>query len=107
MKEIKRGSSQDFHENIRIISEIQATRGRDAEHFIKIFRHEGDNVASATLGTLLGVFEIDDSSEDSKYIVNLLVSVAKNEYFCNPRRGAVESFEAALHKINVALAEIV
>ena len=107
MKEIKRGSSQDFHENIRIISEIQATRGRDAEHFIKIFRHEGDNVASATLGTLLGVFEIDDSSEDSKYIVNFLFSVAKNEYFCNPRRGAVESFEAALHKINVALAEIV
>lgn len=107
MKEIKRGSSQDFHENIRIISEIQATRGRDAEHFIKIFRHEGDNVASATLGTLLGVFEIDDSSEDSRYIVNFLFSVAKNEYFCNPRRGAVESFEAALHKINVALAEIV
>lgn len=54
-----------------------------------------------------GIFEIDDSSEDSKYIVNFLFSVAKNEYFCNPRRGATESFEAALHKINVALAEIV
>ncbi len=107
MREQKGEKSHDFQENVRVISQIQATRGRDAEHFIKIFRHEDDNVASATLGTLLGVFEIDDSSEDSKYIVNFLFSVAKNEYFCNPRRGAVESFEAALHKINVALAEIV
>lgn len=107
MREQKGEKSHDFRENVRVISQIQATRGRDAEHFIKIFRHEGDNVASATLGTLLGVFEIDDSSEDSKYIVNFLFSVAKNEYFCNPRRGATESFEAALHKINVALAEIV
>lgn len=107
MKERKREKPNDFRENVRIISQIQATRGRDAEHFIKIFRHEGDNVASATLGTLLGVFEIEDTSEDSKYIVNFLFSVAKNEYFCNPRREVVESFEAALHKINVALAEIV
>jgi hypothetical protein len=108
MKERKREKPpHDFRENVRVISQIQATRGRDAEHFIKVFRHEGDNVASATLGTLLGVFEIDDSSEDSKYIVNFLFSVAKNEYFCNPKRAAVESFEAALHKINVALAEIV
>jgi hypothetical protein len=107
MKERKREKPNDFRENVRIISQIQATRGRDAEHFIKIFRHEGDNVASATLGTLLGVFEIEDTSEDSKYIVNFLFSVAKNEYFCNPRREVIESFEAALHKINVALAEIV
>ncbi len=107
MREQKEAKTHDFRENIRVISQIQATRGRDAEHFIKIFRHEGDNVASSTLGTLLGVFEIDDVSEDSKYIVNFLFSVAKNEYFCNPKRGAAESFEAALHKINVALAEIV
>lgn len=107
MKERKREKPNDFRENVRIISQIQATRGHDAEHFIKIFRHESDNVASARLGTLLGVFEIDDTNDDSKYIVNFLFSVAKNEYFCNPRREAVESFEAALHKINVALAEIV
>ena len=79
MREQKGEKSHDFRENVRVISQIQATRGRDAEHFIKIFRHEGDNVASATFGTMLGIFEIDDSSEDSKYIVNFLFSVAKNE----------------------------
>ncbi|MBP5993945.1 MAG: hypothetical protein KA731_03520 [Candidatus Moranbacteria bacterium] len=107
MRERKGEKPKAFQEYDRVITEIQATRGRNAEHFIKIFRHENDNVAGASLGVLLGVFEIDDQSEDSKYIVNFLFSVAKNEYFCNPRRGAMESFEAALHKINVALAEIV
>ncbi len=107
MRERKGEKPKAFQEYDRVITEIQATRGRNAEHFIKIFRHESDNVAGASLGVLLGVFEIDDQSEDSKYIVNFLFSVAKNEYFCNPRRGAMESFEAALHKINVALAEIV
>ena len=107
MRERKGEKPRAFREYDRVITEIQATRGRNAEHFIKIFRHESDNVAGAALGVLLGVFEIDDQSEDSKYIVNFLFSVAKNEYFCNPRRGAMESFEAALHKINVALAEIV
>lgn len=107
MRERKGEKPRAFQEYDRVITEIQATRGRNAEHFIKIFRHESDNVAGASLGVLLGVFEIDDQSEDSKYIVNFLFSVAKNEYFCNPRRGAMESFEAALHKINVALAEIV
>ncbi len=107
MKESKKEKSVIFREHVRVISEIQATRGSESEHFIKIFRHENEHVVGAVLGTLLGVFEIDDQSEDSKYIVNFLFSVAKNEYFSNPRRGAVESFEAALHKINVALAEIV
>lgn len=107
MGERKREKLSAFKENTFVITEIRATRGRNAEHFIKIFRHESDNIAGASLGVLLGAFEIDDQSEDSRYIVNFLFSVAKNEYFCNPRRGAMESFEAALHKINIALAEIV
>ncbi len=107
MTEPKIQKSPLFREHTRIIAEIQATRDRNAEHFIKVFRHESDNVTGAKLGTLLGIFEIDDHSEDSKYIVNFLFSVAKNEYFCNPRRSTTDSFEAALHKINTALAEIV
>lgn len=107
MSERKREKPKIFRGHTHVITEIRATRGRNAEHFIKVFRHESDNISGASLGVLLGVFEIDDQSEDSKYIVNFLFSVAKNEYFCNPRRGSMESFEAALHKINVALAEIV
>lgn len=91
----------------RSIVEILVANGRSLEPFIKTFGYTGENVTKLGLGTLVGVFEIDEKSEDSAYIVNFLASVAKKEYFNNPRRGAVESFEAALHKINLALAELV
>lgn len=89
------------------VTEILVANGRAFQPFIRTFRYTGENISKANLGTLLGVFEIDDQSEDSAYIVNFLASVAKKEYFNNPRRGAIESFEAALHKINLALAELV
>lgn len=88
-------------------TEILVARGRSFEPFVKTFIQSGENVSSLDLGTLVGVFEVDERSEDSAYIVNFLASVAKKEYFGNPRRGAVESFEAALHKVNLALAELV
>lgn len=89
------------------VTEILVVSGRSFQPFIRTFSSTGENISRANLGTLVGVFEIDDQSEDSAYIVNFLASVAKKEYFNNPRRGAVESFEAALHKINLALAELV
>ncbi len=89
------------------VTEILVANGRSFQPFIRTFSYTGENVTKAGLGTLVGVFEIDDQSEDSAYIVNFLASVAKKEYFSNPRRGAIESFEAALHKINLALAELV
>lgn len=89
------------------VTEILVAHGRSFEPFVKTFSYSGENVAKFSLGTLVGVFEVDEKSEDSAYIVNFLASVAKKEYFNNPRRGAVESFEASLHKINLALAELV
>ncbi|MFA4817624.1 MAG: hypothetical protein WC608_02735 [Parcubacteria group bacterium] len=74
--------------------------------FFEIFVHEPDNIVQQNLGTLLGIFEINDTSEDSSYIVNYLISVLKKEYSSRPKRGAVESFEAALHKANLALSKL-
>lgn len=91
----------------RFPTEILVARGRSFEPFVKTFVQSGENISSLDLGTLVGVFEVNERSEDSAYIVNFLASVAKKEYFGNPRRGAVESFEAALHKVNLALAELV
>lgn len=89
------------------VAEILVANGRSFQPFIRTFSYTGENVSKSSLGTLVGVFEIDEMSEDSAYIVNFLASVAKKEYFNNSRRGAIESFEAALHKINLALAELV
>lgn len=91
----------------KTIAEILVANGRSVEPFVKVFTYSGENITKSPLGTLVGVFEIAERSEDSAYIVNFLASVAKKEYFSNPRRGAIESFEAALHKINIALAELV
>ncbi|OIP59828.1 MAG: hypothetical protein COZ29_02165 [Candidatus Moranbacteria bacterium CG_4_10_14_3_um_filter_45_9] len=91
----------------KVITEILVANGRTVEPFIKVFNYSDENITKSPLGSLIGVFEIAEQSEDSAYIVNFLASVAKKEYFSNGRRGAIESFEAALHKINLALAELV
>ncbi len=87
--------------------EIVVGSGRSQEPYIIAFHYASDNVSGSALGTLFGFFEVEIHDQDAAYIVNFLASVAKKEYFANPRRSPVESFEAALHKINVALAEIV
>lgn len=74
--------------------------------FIEVFIHEPENIAQQNLGTLLGVFEVNDISEDSSYIANYLISVIKKEYSSHPKRGSDESFEAALHKANLALSKL-
>jgi len=74
--------------------------------FIEAFVQDPENVEQQNLGTLIGIFEISDISEDSSYIVNYLISIIKKEYFARPRRGPVESFEAALRKANLALSKL-
>jgi len=74
--------------------------------FLEIFVQEPENVNQDNLGVIAGILEITDESEESSYIVNYLISVIKKEYFSRPKRGPIESFEAALHKANLALAKL-
>jgi hypothetical protein len=86
---------------------IVVAQNKNLELFVKNFRYESENVTAKHLGQIFGFFEIPEISDDNAYIVNFLASVVKKEYFQNPRRSANESFEAALHKINLALTELV
>ena len=86
--------------------DVLACRDAKMKPFIEIFISEPENIYQENLGTIAGIFEITDFSEDSSYIVNYLVSIIKKEYFSRPKRGAVESFEAALHKANLALSKL-
>jgi len=74
--------------------------------FITTFLYKPENIEQQRLGSLFGLIKIDDLSEDSSYITNLLASVIKKEYFSKPHRTAEESFEASLRKANLALAEL-
>ncbi|NTU67045.1 MAG: hypothetical protein HGB08_03945 [Candidatus Moranbacteria bacterium] len=86
--------------------DILVCRNNDNKPFLEAFHAEPENVSLEKLGTLFGFFEITDHSEDSSYIVNYLISVIKKEFFLRPGRGSVESFEAALHKVNLALSKL-
>lgn len=86
--------------------DILVCRNPAIRPYLEIFVAQPENISQEILGTLFGIFEITDASEDSSYIVNYLISIIKKEYFAQARRGAIESFEAALHKANLALSKL-
>ncbi|MDD5083767.1 MAG: hypothetical protein PHT88_02400 [Candidatus Moranbacteria bacterium] len=89
------------------VTEILIAGDGSLKPYIQTFHHEPENIALQPLGSVFGIFEIEDHSEDSAYIVNFLASVVKKEYFSHPKRAAIESLEATLHKINLALSELI
>jgi len=90
-----------------LVKGVLVAKNRTVEPYFHQFSILPENIAQESLGRLVGVFSISDHSKSSSYIGNVIASVAKREYFANTHRGAVESFEGTLHKINLALSEIV
>lgn len=104
---VRKITSQKAPEKIApTATEISVARNGFLKPYAVCFQHLPDNIAREPLGMLAGVMTINDRSEHSAYIVNFLSSLAKKEYYGNPRRDAIESFEAALHKVNIGLAEL-
>lgn len=89
----------------KIIFPILAVNNK-LKPYIEVFNYQPENITQQPLGILAGFFEIREYTEDSAYIVNFLNSVAKKEYYLNPKRSVPESFDCALHKINIALSEV-
>lgn len=87
-------------------SEVLVCKNKKLKTQIEIAIEKPENVSLENLGTVLGIFEITDESEDSSYIISYLVSVIKKEYFSKPKRGPIESLEAALNKANLALSKL-
>jgi len=85
---------------------ILVCKKNDCRPFLEVLIEAPENISHQNLGTLVGIFQIDDRSEDSSYVVNYLISIIKKEYFSHINRGSVENFEAALHKANLALAKL-
>lgn len=74
--------------------------------YIEAVNFSSQNIDQKKLGTILGIFEIKDTSEDSAYIVNFLASVAKKTYFASHHKTALESFESTLYRLNLSLSEV-
>ena len=88
------------------ISEIMIVNNRKLAPYIEAVNFSSQNIDQRKLGTVLGIFEIKDTSEDSAYIVNFLASVAKKTYFASHHKSALESFEATLYRLNLSLSEV-
>ncbi len=86
--------------------DVLICKKNDCRPFLEVLVEEPENISRQNLGILIGIFQIDDYSEDSSYVVNYLISIIKKEYFSRANRGPVENFEAALHKANLALAKL-
>jgi hypothetical protein len=86
--------------------DVLICKKNDCRPFLEVLIEEPENITHQNLGILVGIFQIDDRSEDSSYVVNYLISIIKKEYFSRANRGPVENFEAALHKANLALAKL-
>lgn len=94
--------------NIEVdVADVSVAKNKALEPFIKTLVAPPENVMQEPLGMLVGLFSVSDRKDSSAYVVNYLASIAKKEYFLNPRRGAIESFESMLHHTNLALAEVV
>lgn len=77
---------------------------QDAEKcFGDIFVYEPENVEEKALGTLFIIGELQDLPRDSAYVINLLASKIKKEFYVDRKRGTEASLEAALVEANNVL----
>lgn len=86
--------------------EIMACKDKDLQSFLNVFHFEGETFVQTGLGEVFGVIQVHDHSEQSAYLPNLIAQVIKKEFYKNSKRTTEESFEAALHKANSALADL-
>lgn len=88
------------------VSEIIIVNNKKLAPYIEAVNISSKNIDQKHLGTILGIFEIKDTSEDSAYIVNFLASIVKKTYFNTKKKTSTDSFEATLAKINLSLSEL-
>ena len=94
------------NKNLKInIREIVISKEVEGNAFCDVFVYEPENIAEQSLGNLCIVGEVSNLTDNSSYLINLLASTLKKEFYSNTKRTSLESLEAGLHKANVTLAE--
>jgi hypothetical protein len=78
----------------------------DEKSFGDIFVYEPENIEEQNLGNLFIVGELKDLPRNSSYVVNLIASKIKKEFYSNTKRSAEESLESALSTANQTFSEL-
>ncbi|MFZ2970221.1 MAG: hypothetical protein WA063_03680, partial [Minisyncoccia bacterium] len=95
-------SNQETKTNIKEI----VFSGENEKSFCDIFIYEPENIEEKSLGSLYIIGEIVNLPENSSYIVNLLASIIKKEFYSNKKRTGLEALEAGLNKANSTLSDL-
>lgn len=93
---------KDYKTNIKEI----VFSDEEEKSFCDIFVYEPENIEEKSLGNLYIVGEVVNLPENSSYIVNLLASIIKKEFYSNKKRSTLESLEASLNKANSTLSDL-
>lgn len=93
---------KDFKTNIKEI----VFSDEEERSFCDIFVYEPENIEEKSLGNLYIIGEVVNLPENSSYIVNLLASIIKKEFYSNKKRTTLESLEASLNKANSTLSDL-
>lgn len=80
--------------------------GEEDKSFCDVFVYEPENIDEQMLGNLYIIGEVVNLSESSSYLVNLLASIIKKEFYLNTKRTVIEALEASLHKANAILSDL-
>lgn len=96
------GKSKDKKVEIREVVYSQD----DEKSFGDIFVYEPENVEERNLGSLFIIGELKDLPRNSSYVVNLLASKIKKEFYSSTKRSAEDGLEEALSIANQTISEI-
>ncbi|MDD3007048.1 MAG: hypothetical protein PHX30_05745 [Candidatus Pacebacteria bacterium] len=78
----------------------------EEKSFGDVFVYEPENIEEQNLGNLFIVGELKDLPRNCSYIMNVLASKIKKEFYTNTKRTAEESLEAGLSEANKTLADL-
>lgn len=78
----------------------------DEKSFGDIFVYEPENIDEHNLGNLFIIGELKDLPRNCSYIINLLASKIKKEFYSNTKRSAEDSLEAGLSIANQTLSDL-
>ena len=86
--------------------EVVVIKDPNLRPFLNVFQITGRNIQQKKFGEIFGIIQINDTSENSAYLPNLLTQILKKEYYKRKNESCGKNFEIALHKMNLALSEL-
>ena len=90
---------------IKPMSKEVVLRGKPEDGHSDVFSYNYEGNATNGLGSLFIVGHVQPATEDTSYMVNLVASLAKREYYAQETLAPKEAFSKSLKKINEVLQE--